>query len=74
MIYVSIYFVIENSIVSKNMAVGICKEVAEKKPSSVCLLKIHLFSLITLVVISFISNWILASMLTKYQYFIFGYW
>ena len=57
MIYVSIYFVIENSIVSENMAVGICKEVSrEKKPSSVCLLKIHLFSLITLVVTSFISS------------------
>ena len=57
MIYFSIYFVIENSIVSENMAVGICKEVSiEKKPSSVSLLKIHLFSLITLVVICFISS------------------
>lgn len=39
MIYVSIYFVIENSAISENMAVGNFKEVSrENKPSSACLL------------------------------------
>lgn len=59
MIYVSIYFVIENSVIFENMTVGNFKKVSrENKPSSLCLLKISFLPsiLITLVIICFISS------------------